>query len=75
MVAQLVPAGSKVDWQGFYGFGGGLEWNANAALRIRTQADFVYWQLFNELLAQGTWTIRYSAGISYHFGGNILAKH
>jgi hypothetical protein len=75
VVAQLVPSGSKLDWQGFYGFGGGMEWNATRHFGIRTQADFVYWQLFNDLLAQGTWTTRYAGGVSYHFGGNILAKH
>lgn len=75
VVAQLVPAGSKVDWQGFYGFGGGLEWNATAHFGIRAQADLVYWRLFNDLLAQGTWTTRYAGGISYHFGGAIPASH
>jgi hypothetical protein len=75
VVAQLVPAGTKLDWQGFYGFGGGLDWNATPHFGVRAQADLVYWGLFNDLLAQGTWTTRYAGGVSYHFGGNILAKH
>lgn len=75
VVAQLVPSGTKLDWQGFYGFGGGLEWNATRHFGIRTQADFVYWRLFNDLLARGTWTTRYAGGLTYRFGGNILAKH
>lgn len=74
VVAQLVPAGTKLDWQGFYGFGGGLDWNATPHFGIRAQADLVYWNLFNDLLAQGTWTTRYAGGLTYHFGGNILAK-
>ena len=73
IVAQLVPAGTKLDWQGFYGFGGGVEWNATPHFGVRTQADLVYWQLFNDLLAQGTWTTRYAAGLTYHWGRNILA--
>ena len=73
VVAQLVRAGTKLDWQGFYGFGGGVEWNATSHFGIRAQADQVYWRLFNDLLAQGTWTTRYAAGVSYHFGRNIQA--
>jgi len=71
VVAQLVPSGTKLDWQGFYGFGGGLDWNATHHFGIRAQADLVYWQLFNDLLAQGTWTTRYAGGVTYHFGGNL----
>jgi hypothetical protein len=74
IVAQLLPAGSKLDWQGFYGFGGGVEWNATPHFGIRTQADLVYWRLFNDLLAQGTWTARYAAGLTYHWGRNIASK-
>jgi hypothetical protein len=73
IVEQLVPAGYKVDWSGFYGFGGGLEWNATKHFGIRAQTDVVYWRLFNDLLANGTWTTRYSIGLTYHFGRNIIA--
>jgi hypothetical protein len=72
IIAQLVPSGSKVDWEGFYGFGGGFDWNFTRHLAVRVQDDFVYWKLFDGLLAQGTWTNRFSAGIAYHFGKNIL---
>jgi hypothetical protein len=74
IIAQLVPSGTKVDYEGFYGFGGGFDWNASHHLSVRTQDDFVYWKLFDGLLAQGTWTNRFSVGISYHFGRNILAR-
>jgi len=71
IIAQLAPAGYKLDWQGFYGFGGGLDWNATNHFAIRAQDDLVYWNLFNDLLAHGTWTDRYSIGLTYRFGRNI----
>jgi hypothetical protein len=74
VVAQLVPAGSKVDWQGFYGFGGGAEWNATSHFGVRVQTDVVYWRLFNDLLANGTWTVRYAVGPTFHFGRNIVTR-
>lgn len=71
IVAQLVPAGEKTDWSGFYGFGGGADWNATKHIGLRVQADLVYWRLFNDLLANGTWTVRYSVGPTFRFGRNI----
>jgi hypothetical protein len=73
IIAQLVPAGTKVDYEGFYGFGGGFDWNFTHHLAVRAQDDLVYWKLFDGLLAQGTWTDRFAIGLSYHFGKNILA--
>lgn len=72
IIAQLVPAGYKIDWQGFYGFGGGFDWNAMNHFAIRAQTDVVYWDLFNDLLAHGSWTTRYSIGLTYRFGRNIV---
>jgi hypothetical protein len=72
IVAQLMPAGTKVDYEGFYGFGGGFDWNLTRSLAVRAQNDLVYWKLFDGLLAQGTWTNRFAVGLSYHFGKNIL---
>ncbi|HTV83607.1 MAG TPA: hypothetical protein VME18_13240 [Acidobacteriaceae bacterium] len=71
IIAQLAPAGYKLDWQGFYGFGGGLDWNATNHFAIRAQPDLVYWDLFNDLLAHGSWTTRYSIGLTCRFGRNI----
>lgn len=71
IVAQLVPAGYKIDWTGFYGFGGGFDWNATNHVGVRAQTDLVYWRLFNDLLASGTWTSRYAIGLTVHFGKNI----
>lgn len=75
IVAELVPAGSKVDWTGFYGFGGGVDWNATGHIGLRMQTDLVYWRLFNDLLANGTWTVRYSVGPTFRFGRNIALGH
>jgi hypothetical protein len=73
IVGQLVPSGEKVDWTGFYGFGGGIDWNATRHIGLRMQTDVVYWRLFNDLLANGTWTVRYSVGPTFRFGRNIAA--
>jgi hypothetical protein len=74
VVLELMPAGTKVDWEGFYGFGGGVDWNAKRQFSVRVQDDLVYWKLFDGLLAQGTWTNRFSVGLAYHFGANILGR-
>jgi hypothetical protein len=71
IVEQLVPSGYKVDWSGFYGFGGGADWNATPHFGVRAQVDVVYWRLFNDLLANGTWTTRYAFGPTFRFGKNI----
>jgi hypothetical protein len=74
IVQQLVPSGSKLDWTGFYGVGGGFDWNATRHVGLRMQADIVYWTLFNDLLKNGTWTVRYSVGPAFHFGKNIVTQ-
>jgi hypothetical protein len=68
---QLAPTGKKTDWQGFYGFGGGIDFLFSKHVGIRTQADLVYDHLFNDLLAQGRWTVRFSVGPCFNFGKNI----
>ena len=73
VVEQLVPSGSKVDWQGFYGFGGGFDWTPTRNFGLRMQSDLVYWHLFNDLLQNGGWTVRFSVGPTFRFGRNILA--
>ncbi|RXS93494.1 hypothetical protein ESZ00_18290 [Silvibacterium dinghuense] len=74
VVEQLVPAGYKIDWSGFYGVGGGFDWNATRHFAIRMQTDLVYWRLFDDLLAHGTWTVRYSVGPTFRFGRNIVRQ-
>ncbi|SFS01159.1 hypothetical protein SAMN05421771_0549 [Granulicella pectinivorans] len=72
VVAQeLAPAGFKADWTGFYGFGGGADFAVTKHIGLRAQMDAVYNHPFNDILANGRWTFRYSVGPSFHFGGNI----
>jgi len=73
VTAMLAPSGKKTDWQGFYGLGGGIDWNLTRHFALRTQTDIVYWHLFNDLLS-GNWTVRYSVGPTLRFGGNILGR-
>jgi hypothetical protein len=68
---ELVPQGTKTDWTGFYGFGGGYDLNATKHIAIRMQTDVVWFHVFNDLLKDGRWDIRWSVGPTFHFGGNI----
>ena len=70
---ELAPSGHKTDWTGFYGFGGGYDLNATKHISLRMQADLTYYHLFNDLLKDGTWNVRWSVGPSFHFGRNIRA--
>jgi hypothetical protein len=71
VAAQLAPTGKKTDWTGFYGFGGGFDILFSKHVGLRTQADLVYDHLFNDLLADGRWTVRFSIGPCFNFGRNI----
>jgi hypothetical protein len=68
---ELAPSGKKTDWTGFYGFGGGYDLNATKHIAIRMQTDVVWFHVFNDLLKDGRWDIRWSVGPTFHFGGNI----
>ena len=73
MVAQqLAPTGKKRDWQGFYGFGGGFDILFTKNFGWRVQSDLVYDHLFNDLLKDGRWTVRFSVGPCFNFGRNIV---
>ena len=74
VVASLAPAGFKLDWTGFYGVGGGGEVAVSKHLSIRGQMDMVYNHPFNDILADGRWTYRFSVGPSFHFGRNMAAS-
>lgn len=69
---QLAPSGSKLDWTGFYGVGGGGDYRVTRHIGIRAQMDVVYNHPFNDILANGRWTFRYSVGPSFHFGHSIV---
>jgi hypothetical protein len=72
IAAQLAPSGSKEDWTGFYGFGGGAEFNFGEHFSIRMQADYVRNHLFSDVLEKSRNTVRLSIGPSVHFGKNIV---
>jgi Outer membrane protein beta-barrel domain len=71
-VAQLAPSGQKTDWTGFYGFGGGAEFNIGDHFSIRMQADYVHNHLFSDVLKNGRNTVRLSIGPAFHLGRNIV---
>ncbi|HTZ90561.1 MAG TPA: hypothetical protein VMA71_09475 [Alloacidobacterium sp.] len=74
IVQGLAPSGTKTSWASFYGFGGGMDWNASRNLGLRVQVDEVNNHLFNDLLKNARWTTRVSIGPTFRFGGNIPAK-
>ena len=71
VVQQLAPAGSKLDWVGFYGVGGGADLIVTEKFGLRVQLDIVHDHLFNDILANGRWTYRFALGPSFHFGRNV----
>ena len=73
IVGELAPAGFKLDWTGFYGVGGGADFALTRHLGLRAQMDLVWNHPFNDILADGRWTFRYSVGPSFHFGRNIAS--
>lgn len=72
VVAGLTPTGKKVDWQGFYGVGYGFDILFSKHFAWRTQSDLVWDHLFNDILRDGRWTVRFSAGPCFNFGRNIV---
>jgi hypothetical protein len=72
IVAQLAPSGTKTDWEGFYGFGGGADVNLSKYISVRLQADFVHNSLFSDILNSSRNTVRLSLGPAFHFGHNII---
>jgi hypothetical protein len=71
IVAQLAPSGQKTDTTWFLGFGGGFDIILTKHLSLRTQADLVWDHLFDDLLRDGRWTVRFSIGPAFNFGKNI----
>ena len=72
IVSQLAPSGSKMDWVGFYGVGGGVDYNVTKHFGVRAQFDYVHDHLFDDLLKDGRNTLRLSIGPSFHFGRNMV---
>jgi hypothetical protein len=71
IAAGLAPSGKKSDWQGFYGFGYGFDLLFSKHVGLRVQGDLVWDHLFNDLLANGSLTTRFSVGPCFNFGKNI----
>lgn len=74
IVTGLAPAGFKRDWTGFYGVGGGADFALSKHIGLRAQMDIVHNHPFDDILANGRWTFRYSVGPSFHFGRNMAAR-
>ena len=72
VVAQLAPGGKKTDTTWFLGFGGGFDIRLSKHLAWRTQADVVHDHLFNDLLQDARFTVRFSCGPALNFGHNIV---
>ena len=68
---ELAPSGKKTDTAPFLGFGGGFDIIVTKMFSLRTQADVVYDHLFNDLLRDGRFTVRFSIGPAFNFGRNI----
>ncbi len=74
IVAGLALAAFKHDWTCFYGIGGGADFALSKHIGLRAQMDFVFNHPFDDILANGRYTFRYSVGPSFHFGRNIGAR-
>lgn len=69
----LAPDGSLTDWTGAYGAGGGADFNLTRHFGVRAQLDVIWNHPFNNILANGYWSYRYSVGPAFHFGPNVPA--
>jgi len=72
IVSEFLTGGPhQLDWVGFYGFGGGLDFAVTKHVGLRMHTDVVYDHVLSNFLGSGHWTIRASIGPSIHFGKNI----
>jgi hypothetical protein len=72
LVAGLITGPNKTDNVLFVGFGGGFDINFGHHFAWRTQGDLVRDHLFNDLLKDARWTVRFSCGPAFNFGKNIV---
>jgi len=72
LVSGLITGPNKTDHVLFYGFGGGFDINFGHHFGWRTQADLVHDHLFNDLLKDARFTVRFSIGPCFNFGPNIV---
>ena len=72
LVSGLIPGPSKTDHVLFFGFGGGFDINFGHHFAWRSQADLVHDHLFNDLLKDARFTVRFSCGPAFNFGKKIV---
>jgi hypothetical protein len=72
LVSGLITGPNKKDHVLFFGFGGGFDINFGHHFAWRTQADLVRDHLFNDLLKDARFTVRFSCGPAFNFGKNIV---
>ena len=72
LVSGLITGPDKKDHVFFYGFGGGFDINFGHHFAWRSQADLVHDHLFNDLLKDARFTVRFSCGPAFNFGKNIV---
>ena len=65
---------SKSDTVVFYGFGGGVTWEATPHFGLRVAADMVHYNFFSNLLDGGRNSVRVVVGTKFSFGKNIIHK-
>src|SRR5271165_6306619 len=58
----------------FYGFGGGITWEATPHFGIRVATDFVHYNFFSNILDGGRNSVRVTVGTKFNFGKNIVKK-
>jgi hypothetical protein len=72
IVASLLgPSMKTSQWTPFYGVGGGFDLNVSKHVGLRFQSDWVYTQLFQDLLRNPQYTWRMSASPTFRFGKNV----
>ena len=75
IVSGLLNGGTKSsDTVVFYGFGGGITWEATPHFGIRVATDFVHYNFFSNILDGGRNSVRVTVGTKVNFGKNILGK-
>jgi hypothetical protein len=67
----LGPSLKTSQWTGFYGVGFGLDVNVSKHVGLRFQSDWVYTNLFSDLLRDSQHTWRMSASPTFRFGKNV----
>jgi len=66
------PSLSKSDTVVFYGFGGGVTWEATHNFGLRVATDLVWYNYFSDLLNGTRPSFRVTVGTKFNFGKNIV---